>query len=92
MHGKYPKQFLNSITRNTSDASARSAAAGDFVRCVMGFWILVKTALSKCCCSVHAQVIQRANDTEYGLAAAVFSKNVDTINSLSRALRAGTIW
>ncbi|KAK6920740.1 Aldehyde dehydrogenase domain [Dillenia turbinata] len=38
------------------------------------------------------EVIQRANRTKYGLAAGIFSHNVDTINTLSRALRAGTIW
>jgi aldehyde dehydrogenase (NAD+) len=38
------------------------------------------------------QVIARANDTAYGLAAGVFSKNVDTINTLSRGIRSGTVW
>ena len=38
------------------------------------------------------QVLERANDTEYGLAAGVISKNVDTVNILSRGLKAGTIW
>ncbi|KAL7191986.1 hypothetical protein ACSBR2_023952 [Camellia fascicularis] len=37
-------------------------------------------------------VIMRANATRYGLAAGVFTKNVDTANTLSRALRAGTVW
>ncbi|CAL5327236.1 hypothetical protein CsSME_00006901 [Camellia sinensis var. sinensis] len=37
-------------------------------------------------------VIRRANATRYGLAAGVFTKNVDTANTLSRALRAGTVW
>ncbi|KAH7445972.1 hypothetical protein KP509_01G030900 [Ceratopteris richardii] len=39
-----------------------------------------------------SEVIQRANDTTYGLAAGVFSKNIDTVNTLSRALRVGTVW
>ncbi|KAG6545482.1 hypothetical protein Mapa_013084 [Marchantia paleacea] len=38
------------------------------------------------------EVIKRANRTEYGLAAGIFSKNVDEINTLSRGLRAGTVW
>lgn len=38
------------------------------------------------------EVIRRANSTRYGLAAGVFTKNIDTANTLSRALRAGTVW
>ena len=38
------------------------------------------------------QVIARANDTSYGLAAGVVTKNLDTANTLSRALKAGTVW
>ncbi|CAK0737958.1 Aldehyde dehydrogenase 2 member B4, mitochondrial [Coccomyxa viridis] len=38
------------------------------------------------------EVIARANDTSYGLAAGVVTKNLDTANTLSRALKAGTIW
>ncbi|KAG5536838.1 hypothetical protein RHGRI_024316 [Rhododendron griersonianum] len=37
-------------------------------------------------------VIKRANATRYGLAAGVFTNNVNTANTLSRALRAGTVW
>merc|ERR1712173_245711 len=37
-------------------------------------------------------VIARANDTEFGLAAGVFSKNINTVNRVSRALKAGTVW
>ena len=37
-------------------------------------------------------VIKRANATKYGLAAGVFTKNIDTANRLTRALRAGTVW
>lgn len=37
-------------------------------------------------------VIKRANATRYGLAAGVFTKNIDTANTLTRALRAGTVW
>jgi aldehyde dehydrogenase (NAD+) len=38
------------------------------------------------------QVVQRANQSCYGLAAGVFTKNLDSANYLSRALRAGTVW
>jgi len=38
------------------------------------------------------EVIKRANGTHYGLAAGVFTKNIDTANTLTRALRAGSIW
>ncbi|KAJ7943625.1 Aldehyde dehydrogenase [Quillaja saponaria] len=38
------------------------------------------------------EVIQRANASRYGLAAGVFTHNLDTANTLMRALRAGTIW
>ena len=38
------------------------------------------------------EVIRRANTTRYGLAAGIFSQNVDTINTLTRALRVGTVW
>lgn len=38
------------------------------------------------------EVIHRANASSYGLAAGVFTQNLNTANTLSRALRAGTIW
>ncbi|KAL6182408.1 hypothetical protein ACLB2K_043830 [Fragaria x ananassa] len=38
------------------------------------------------------EVVRRANSTRYGLAAGVFTKNIDTANTLTRALRAGTVW
>ncbi|MBA0773783.1 hypothetical protein Gotri_009036 [Gossypium trilobum] len=38
------------------------------------------------------EVIRRANNTRYGLAAGVFTKSVETANTLTRALRAGTVW
>lgn len=37
-------------------------------------------------------MIQRANATAYGLAAGVFSQNLETVNTLTRALRVGTVW
>ncbi|XP_050271283.1 benzaldehyde dehydrogenase, mitochondrial-like isoform X2 [Quercus robur] len=38
------------------------------------------------------EVIRRANTTQFGLAAGVFTKNIDTANTLTRALRVGTVW
>lgn len=38
------------------------------------------------------ELIERANNTHYGLAAGVFSTNVDKINYLIQGLRAGTVW
>jgi len=38
------------------------------------------------------EVIDRANTTEYGLAAAVYSKNIDTVNTITQAVKAGTVW
>lgn len=38
------------------------------------------------------QVVARANRSCYGLAAGIFTKNLDTANYLSRALRVGTVW
>ena len=38
------------------------------------------------------EVIERANRNEYGLAAGVWTKDIDTANTLSRGLRAGTVW
>jgi aldehyde dehydrogenase (NAD+) len=38
------------------------------------------------------EVIERANNTSYGLAAAVHTKDFATANRVSRALEAGTVW
>jgi len=37
-------------------------------------------------------VIRRANNSRYGLAAGVFTHNLNTANTLMRALRVGTVW
>ena len=37
-------------------------------------------------------VIERANDTEYGLAAGIFTTNLDRAMMVSQALRAGNVW
>jgi aldehyde dehydrogenase (NAD+) len=38
------------------------------------------------------EVIERANSSDYGLAAAVFSKDIDKVNYVVQGLRAGTVW
>ncbi|KAF4011682.1 hypothetical protein G4228_004303 [Cervus hanglu yarkandensis] len=38
------------------------------------------------------EVVGRANNSKYGLAAAVFTKDLDKANYLSQALQAGTVW
>merc|ERR1711915_343002 len=38
------------------------------------------------------EVIARANNTEYGLAASVFTKDLDKAHIMSQGLRAGTVW
>jgi acyl-CoA reductase-like NAD-dependent aldehyde dehydrogenase len=39
-----------------------------------------------------ADAVRLANDTIYGLAAAVWTKNVDVALRTTKALRAGTVW
>ncbi|EDV99088.1 aldehyde dehydrogenase, mitochondrial [Drosophila grimshawi] len=38
------------------------------------------------------EVIERANDSQYGLAASVFTKDLDKANHIIGGLRAGTVW
>ncbi|KNA25410.1 hypothetical protein SOVF_006850 [Spinacia oleracea] len=38
------------------------------------------------------EVVRRANASQYGLAAGVFTQDIDTANTLARALRVGTVW
>ncbi|EDV98943.1 aldehyde dehydrogenase, mitochondrial [Drosophila grimshawi] len=38
------------------------------------------------------EVIERANNSDYGLAAAVFTKDLDKANYIVNGLRAGTVW
>ncbi|MDN0083739.1 aldehyde dehydrogenase family protein [Crenobacter sp. SG2305] len=42
--------------------------------------------------SSEEEVLRLANDTPYGLAAAVWTKDLDKANRMSRALRFGTVW
>lgn len=43
-------------------------------------------------CRTLDEVIERANATRYGLAAGVFTRSLETANTMMRALRAGTVW
>lgn len=36
--------------------------------------------------------IRSANNTKYGLAAGIVTNNIDIANTVSRSIRAGTIW
>ncbi|WP_255278825.1 aldehyde dehydrogenase family protein [Actinomadura madurae] len=38
------------------------------------------------------EAVRLANDTEYGLAAALWTSDLTTAHRVSRALRAGTVW
>ena len=38
------------------------------------------------------EVAERANNNNYGLAAAVFGNDIEKVTYLSHALRAGTVW
>ncbi|KAF9797089.1 hypothetical protein SFRURICE_013556, partial [Spodoptera frugiperda] len=38
------------------------------------------------------EVVERANNSEYGLAAAVFTQDIDKANYVVQRLRAGTVW
>lgn len=42
--------------------------------------------------STVEEVIARANDSHYGLAAGVWTRDIDLANTISRALKAGTVW
>lgn len=57
---------------------------------------LLLLAAPPCCCPrfflLLLQVIARANDNPYGLAAGVFSRDINTINTLTRGIRSGTVW
>jgi coniferyl-aldehyde dehydrogenase len=38
------------------------------------------------------EAIKKANNTTYGLAAGIVTKNLDVANTVSRSIRAGVIW
>ena len=70
-------------------------AATAVPQCINQQWVLHHPhGITLCQLSVRVcrQVIQRANYNAYGLAAGVFSRNVDEINTLTRGLRSGTVW
>lgn len=50
-------------------------------------WLLRPASLPRL-----AQVIQRCNATEYGLAASVWTSSIDTMQALTRGIKAGTVW
>ena len=42
--------------------------------------------------STYDEVIKRANDTNYGLAAGIVTSNIETYHHLANSIRAGTIY
>lgn len=38
------------------------------------------------------EVIRRANDTTYGLAASIFTKDIDTAMNFTSRVKAGSVW
>jgi aldehyde dehydrogenase (NAD+) len=38
------------------------------------------------------EVVERANNTSYGLAAAVWTKNIDKAHQFAKQVKAGTVW
>ena len=39
-----------------------------------------------------SEVIERANTTAYGLAAAVYTRDIDKALTIANSIRAGTVW
>jgi acyl-CoA reductase-like NAD-dependent aldehyde dehydrogenase len=44
------------------------------------------------CSSWFIDIVHQANDSVYGLAAAVFSQNISRALSIATRLQAGTVW
>lgn len=42
--------------------------------------------------SSDEEAIQKANNTEYGLGASVWSSNIERANAIARQIEAGTVW
>ena len=38
------------------------------------------------------ELIERANNTIYGLAASVFTNDIDKMNTIASSIRAGVVW
>ena len=55
-----------------------------------GFFILAER--SGCPSLICADVIKQANDTTYGLAAAVFSQDINRALRTAHKMKAGTAW
>ena len=43
-------------------------------------------------CRTIDEAIQKANSTRYGLVAGIITKDLNVVNTVSRSIRAGTIW
>lgn len=43
-------------------------------------------------CRTIEEAIKKANDTRYGLAAGIMTKDLNVANTVSRSIRAGSIW
>lgn len=43
-------------------------------------------------CRTIDEAIKCANNTRYGLAAGIVTKNIDVANTVSRSIRAGIVW
>ncbi|MEI7778401.1 MAG: aldehyde dehydrogenase [Actinomycetes bacterium] len=71
----YPPTVISDV--NPNDAIVREEVFGPVVA-VLGF-------------DTEAEAIRLANDTDYGLAANVWSKNLDTAIRTARSVRAGTV-
>ncbi|KAH7890612.1 aldehyde dehydrogenase domain-containing protein [Phlebopus sp. FC_14] len=73
--------FIEPTIFTDCDASMKIVSEEIFgpVACVMKF-------------ATEEEVVEKANDTTYGLAASVFSKNIDKAIRVAHALEAGNMW
>jgi len=54
--------------------------------------VILENLFSCLFCRTIDEAIKKANNTKYGLAAGIVTKNLDVANTVSRSIRAGTIW
>src|SRR2546425_489718 len=77
------------------DAAIRGATTGIFYGkgevCAAGSRLLVDTSIKSEFVDVD-EAIARANDSNYGLAAAVWTKDIKKAHYVARKLQAGTVW